>query len=146
MYIFFGPDWILFYLIKKNYCFYFSEPSTPAWVIKSPMDFSKSSILFPISSIRVIIWSDIVWNLSWTFWRRFWTFFLEKKLLLRLCFTLHCKKENSRKLLTPAYSLDRHYYSWNSSVPYHCRFQILNQTFFLLNTNLFQMHKNTKTF
>lgn len=52
---------------------HFSPPSTPAWVIRSAILFSRSSIRVPISSIRVIIWSDIDWNLSWTFWRRFCT-------------------------------------------------------------------------
>lgn len=52
---------------------YFSGPSTPAWFIRSAILFSKSSIRLPISSMRVIIWSDIVWNLSWTFCNRLWT-------------------------------------------------------------------------
>lgn len=59
---------------------YFSGPSTPAWFIRSAMLFSKSSIRFPMSSMRVIIWSDIVWNLSWTFCKRFWTCNRKKQL------------------------------------------------------------------
>ena len=41
-----------------------SAPSTPACVMRSAIFFSRSSIRFPISSILVMIWSDIVWNLS----------------------------------------------------------------------------------
>lgn len=44
--------------------------STPAWFIRSPMLFSKSSIRLDISSMREITWSDIDWNLSWTFWSK----------------------------------------------------------------------------
>jgi len=36
----------------------------PAWVMSSPIDFSKSSILEPISSILVMIASDMSWNLD----------------------------------------------------------------------------------
>lgn len=48
-------------------------PSTPAWFIRSAMLFSRSSMRLPMSSIRVIIWSDMVWNLSCTFCKRFCT-------------------------------------------------------------------------
>jgi hypothetical protein len=34
----------------------------PAWVISSPIDFSKSSMREPISSIRVMIASDMSWK------------------------------------------------------------------------------------
>lgn len=48
-------------------------PSTPAWFIRSAMLFSRSSMRLPMSSMRVIIWSDMVWNLSCTFCKRFCT-------------------------------------------------------------------------
>ena len=35
---------------------------TPTWSLSSPIDFSRSSIRLPISSIRPMIWSDICSN------------------------------------------------------------------------------------
>lgn len=74
-------------------------PSTPAWVMRSEMDFSKSSILstwkknyfpisglrlgvthrLPMSSIREMICSDIDWNLSCTFCNSDWTWWSQTK-------------------------------------------------------------------
>lgn len=98
--------------------FRFSGPSIPAWVIRSPMLFSRSSIRFPMSSIRVMIWSDIDWNLSCTFCNRFWTWFKDSnnKNVFEGTFTKY-----SHKASTPAYFSDQHCCSGNSSVRHRCQ-------------------------
>lgn len=46
--------------------------STPACVIRSFIFVSKSSIRLVISSIRLMIWSDIVWKRSWVCCNTVW--------------------------------------------------------------------------
>lgn len=99
--------------------FRLSGPSTPAWVIRSPMLFSRSSIRFPISSIRVMIWSDIDWNLSWTFCKRFCTCLEENQLYylsnIRVLIISINKTRLSHKGSAPACSSDQRCCSGNSS-------------------------------
>ena len=60
---------------------YFGGPSTPDWVMRSAIFFSKSSIRFPISSILVRTWSEIAWNLSCICWSNNSTWIEEYRLI-----------------------------------------------------------------
>lgn len=116
-----------------SYCcwrwYYLSGPSTPAWVIKSAMLFSRSSIRVPISSIRVIIWSDIDWNLSWTFCKRFCTWETDKN---NLAHDNCCLDHYSRKLLAPACFWDRRCLLTSNFAQHRCQYPISDQPWCLL--------------
>ena len=73
-----------FFAMKHKNCFFvfdyfgsdamagLTESDCPAWTIRSLMLCSRSSILPAMSSIRVIIWSDMDWNLSCICCSMFW--------------------------------------------------------------------------
>jgi hypothetical protein len=130
-------------------------PSTPAWVIRSEIDFSRSSILqdegeirgknwwqamskahlAPMSSIRLIIWSLMHWNLSWTFCNKFWTCGVKIQVICN-CIVA---EGNSRIWLTPRYSLDPlSYFGLSSFVaPFRqANFWFLNSFDTLLTTKI----------